>query len=96
MTAAVALFLLGLFPAFFLPVLQVILLIVLGELIWQTRLVTRGALRAVLSWPNVAFWQFAGFFLINAGVFAAMEGTPAGSARWQWRPGRASCWPRSR
>lgn len=66
--------LLGLFPALFLPVLQLMLLILLVALGLSFRTVGRGHLRGLLTFPNIAIAQFALFFLINAVVFDVMEG----------------------
>jgi hypothetical protein len=74
MASALILLLLGLFPALFLPALQSIVLVVLMDLIWRARSITRADLRGVLSWSNLAVWQFLLFFLINATVFTLLPG----------------------
>lgn len=72
--APIVILLLGLFPALFLPVLQLMLLAMLCELIWRARDITRADMRALLTWTNVSVWQFLFFFLVNAYIFDLLSG----------------------
>ena len=65
--------LLGLFPVFFLPVLQLVILILLAGLSLAFRQLDRGALKQLLCWRYVAFAQFCIFFFINAAVYPVWE-----------------------
>ncbi len=69
-------FLLGLFPALFLPVLQLILLIMLVGLIVSYREFDPSALRSLLQWRYLAFAQFYVFFFANAAFYPVWAGTP--------------------
>lgn len=66
--------LLGLFPAFALPVLQGILAIMIVALAVWFRRIDRAAVKQTLNLSNLAFAQFALFFLINAAAFNVLEG----------------------
>ena len=69
-------FLLGLFPAMFLMILQTIAFVMLVWLIWNFRRVTRAHWTGLLTWPHLALWQFLAFFLLNAALFKPLAGTP--------------------
>lgn len=66
-------FLLGLFPALFLPVLQVMLVIMLAGTLISWRALDRDALASLLQWRYVAFAQFCVLFLLNAAVYPVWE-----------------------
>ena len=66
-------FLLGLFPVFFLPVLQVMLLVMLTGLAVAFRQLDRRALQQLLNWRYIAFAQFCIFFFINAAIYQVWE-----------------------
>jgi hypothetical protein len=70
---AAIILLLGLFPVFFLPVLQVMLLIMIFGLGAAFKQLDRSALRQLFRWRYVAFAQFCAFFLVNAAVYPIWE-----------------------
>jgi hypothetical protein len=74
-TAPALIILLGLFPTLFLPVLQLMLLVMLAELLWRARRITQSDLYGIFNWSNAAVWQFLFFFLINAYVFDLLPGS---------------------
>lgn len=74
---AVPVFLLGLFPIFFLPMLQVILLVLMLSLLLSVQKLDRQAFKPLLTWPYLAFAQFYFVFLLNALIHPAWERTPA-------------------
>jgi len=67
-------FLLGLFPAFALPALQGILWIVIITIGLSFRQIERALFQNALNFCNLAFAQFAIFFLLNAAIFDVLEG----------------------
>lgn len=70
---AVSVFLLGLFPVFFLPVLQLMVLIMSVGLVAAYKQLDRNALRQFLNWRYVVFMQFCIFFFINAAVYSVWD-----------------------
>ena len=66
--------LLGLFPAFSLLALRIMLLIVVLSVAVRFRQVDRGVFNQIRNYPNFAFAQFAVFFLVNALVFDVLDG----------------------
>jgi hypothetical protein len=74
MVAISLVILLGLFPAFFLPVLQMMMLLVLGELLWRRRSIAKTDVQNILIWTNIAVLQFVVFFLLNVIFFGPLQG----------------------
>jgi hypothetical protein len=72
---ALCILLLGLFPAFSLPTLQAIVLIMILGIAICFRQIDRAAFDQILIYRNFAFAQFALFFLLNALVFEVHEGS---------------------
>lgn len=72
---ASAALLLGLFPALFLPALQLIILIVLIGLCAAFRGIDKDVLGALKGWPFIALAQFCVFFFLNAALYPEWEGT---------------------
>lgn len=71
--AASIILLLGLFPTFFLTMLQLILLIVLVGLIFSFRHIERPILKQVLSFRYLVFAQFCIFFFVNALIYPVWD-----------------------
>lgn len=74
--SAVAVFLLGLFPAFFLPTLQLMIIVMLVGLAVSFRKFDRKAFKSLLNWRYVACLQFCMVFFLNALIYPVWEGTP--------------------
>lgn len=70
-----AVFLLGLFPTFFLPVLQLALVLLLIGLFVNWRGCDRAAFSALFEPRYIAFAQFCVFFFINAALYPVWEGS---------------------
>lgn len=75
MGIALCALLLGLFPAFSLPTLQAMLLIMILSVTVCFRRIDRAVFDEILIYRNFAFAQFALFFLLNALIFAVQEGS---------------------
>lgn len=75
LSIAFCILLLGLFPAFSLPTLQAMLLIMILGIAVCFRRIDRAAFDQILIYRNFAFAQFALFFLLNALVFEVHEGS---------------------
>jgi hypothetical protein len=65
--------LLGLFPAFFLPVLQLVVVVMLIGLGVAFRQFNRSWLKQLLMWHYIVFAQFCVFFFINAAFYPVWE-----------------------
>lgn len=66
--------LLGLFPVFFLPVLQIALFVMLASLLANIGQLKRETFANLLTLPNIAFAQFTIFFFFNALIYPVFEG----------------------
>ncbi|WP_439144272.1 O-antigen ligase family protein [Planktotalea sp.] len=74
---AVSVFLLGLFPVFFLLALQLILLVILVCVGVSFRKLDRYAFKPLATWHYLAFAQFYLVFLLNAQFYSVWPGTKA-------------------
>lgn len=79
--------LLGLFPAFHLPTMQVMLVIVLIGLIASYRHLDSAAFKGLWIWRNIVFAQFYIFFLINALIYPVWD-----SPRMHYRAVEIESW----
>ena len=70
---AASAFLLGLFPVFFLPMLQIMLFIMMIGLIVSFRQLDRVAFQQLLHWRYIVFAQFCIFFFLNAALYPVWE-----------------------
>lgn len=66
--------LLGLFPVFFLKVLQVVLLLMLIGLVFAFRRIDRAVFKQLLTWRYIVFAQFYIYFFLNAAFYPVKEG----------------------
>lgn len=66
--------LLGLFPVFFLPVLQISLAVMLLSVLIEIRRIPRETFTNLLTFPNIAFAQFTLYFFFNALLYPVSEG----------------------
>jgi hypothetical protein len=79
--------LLGLFPAFHLPTMQLMLVIVLIDLVASFRRLDYGALSGLCVWRNLCFAQFFLIFLINSVAYPVWD-----SSRMYYRSADLEAW----